>query len=474
LREAKKSLAFRRRARSRAVSKTKETANQRRARLGSTMFGTAERCNQKRQTAMAARMNRRLFGMLSKRLDELGLDEIDDTRDDRGKRWRLGTLLRATLGAMVAGAKSLAKVEDLSERMSQPTRRLLGVRRRLPDTTLRNALCTIEPDKLRSPLHALVRKAHRRKALEPDELPFGVVSLDGKGFSIPSSDDWYAQRQTQGQDAALTGIVRTVTATLTSSAAKPIIDVTPIPAHTNEMGVFELALDSLCRAYRGIELFTLVTYDAGACSAHNATLVRARDLHYLFGLTAGQPTLLQDAKHWLGARGAAQADAVSEDIERGHRVVRRLFIGQVTVLLHGWEHLRTVLRIQTDTFDASGTLTRTDERYLISSLPSIRLTADHWLLVARRHWGVETSHQILDNAFEEDDHPWIEACPRAALVVAILRRIAYTMLALFRSVTQRSDERRAIPWQTLLTDLFVALITNTERELRDPNPILLR
>ena len=121
-----------------------------------------------------------------------------------------------------------------------------------------------------------------------------------------------------------------------------------------------------------------------------------------------------------------------------------------------FQHLRTVLRIQTDTFDASGTLTRTDERYLISSLPSIRLTADHWLLVARRHWGVETSHQILDNAFEEDDHPWIEACPRAALVVAILRRIAYTMLALFRSVTQRSDERRAIPWQTLLTDLFVA------------------
>jgi len=38
-------------------------------------------------------------------------------------------------------------VEALSERMSRPTRRLLGVRRRLPDTTLRSALCTIEPDK---------------------------------------------------------------------------------------------------------------------------------------------------------------------------------------------------------------------------------------------------------------------------------------------------------------------------------------
>ena len=114
---------------------------------------------------------------------------------------------------------------------------------------------------------------------------------------------------------------------------------------------------------------------------------------------------------------------------------------------------------------------RSHERYLISSLPSIRLTADHWLLVARRHWGVETSHQILDDAFEEDDHPWIEACPRAALVVAILRRIAYTMLTLFRSVTQRSDERRATPWETLMTDLFVALITTTELELRDPKPL---
>ena len=421
---------------------------------------------------MAARMNRRLFGMLSKRLDELGLDRIDDARDDRGKRWRLGTLLRATLAAMVAGAKSLAKVEDLSERMSQPTRRLLGIRRRLPDTTLRNALCTIEPDKLRKPLHALVRKAQRRKALEPNGLPFGVVSLDGKGFSIPSSDDWYAQRQTQGEDAALTGIVRTVTATLTSSAAKPIIDVTPIPAPTNEMGVFELALDSLCCAYRGLDLFKLVTYDAGACSANNATLVRARDLHYLFGLTAGQPTLLQDARHWLGARKAAEADASSEDFERGHRVVRRLFIGQVTVLLDGWEHLRTVLRIQTESFD--GKAKPPDERYLISSLPSVRLTADHWLLVARRHWGVETSHQILDNAFEEDDHPWIETCPRAALVVAILRRIAYTMLTLFRSVTQRSDERRAIPWDTLMTDFFGTLITTTMFELQEPRPLRRR
>src|SRR3954465_7641495 len=109
---------------------------------------------------MAARMNRRIFGMLSQRLDELRLDEVDDARDDRGKRWRLGALLRATLGAMLSGAKSLAQVEALSERLSRPMRRLLGIGRRLPDTTLRNALCTVEPGELCQPLRTLVRKAH--------------------------------------------------------------------------------------------------------------------------------------------------------------------------------------------------------------------------------------------------------------------------------------------------------------------------
>jgi hypothetical protein len=68
-------------------------------------------------------------------------------------------------------------------------------------------------------------------------------------------------------------------------------------------------------------------------------------------------------------------------------------------------------------------------------------------------------------------HPWIDACPRAALVVAILRRIAYTMLTLFRTVTQRSDERRAIPWDTLMTDFFVTLLTTTILELQEPRPL---
>ena len=108
---------------------------------------------------------------------------------------------------------------------------------------------------------------------------------------------------------------------------------------------------------------------------------------------------------------------------------------------------------------------RRDNRYFLSSLPRCRLTDAHWLLVVRRHWGVETAHQILDTALSEDEHPWIEAHPRAALVVAILRRIAYTLLTLFRSVTQRSDDRRNVPYKALLADIWMALITTTPEQI---------
>ena len=407
--------------------------------------------------------------MLTKRLDEAALDQVEDRRDDRGKRWSLDSLLRAVVGATLAGSQSLADVEALTERLSRPVRGLLGVRRRLPDTTLRSALCAVEPWQVVPALHTLVRKAQRRKALEPSELPFGVVSLDGKAFSIPAADDWYAQRQTQGEGKPLMGVVRSITATLTSSPARPIIDVTPVLAFTNEMGAFETALDSLCGAYSG--LFQLVTYDAGACSVYNAGLVRARDLHYLFGLTASQPTLLEEAQRWLGSRDEAEADATSEDLERGCKVVRRLFLGDALAAPDGWPHLRTVLRVHTQVFDAkTGEEKSKDDRYLISSLPKPRLTLQNWLLVSRRHWGVETSHQILDTAFAEDGHPWIESHPRAALVVSILRRITYTLLALFRSVTQRSEQRRAVPWKALMADCYFALVSATVADLASPQP----
>lgn len=402
------------------------------------------------------RMTRRLAAMLATRIDEARFNEVQDGRDPRGRRWEIGTLLTVVAAAMAAGAKSLAGAERITATLPRAARRWLGIDRRVPDTTLRDALGRIRPQELVSCLHAVVLAAHRRKALQAVEiLPFGVVSLDGKGFSIPGCDDFYAQRQTQDEQAPLVGLVRTVTATLTSSPARPCIDVTPIPATTNESGHFQQALDHLVATYGHLDLFRMVTYDAGACSLGNATAVREQNLHYLFGLKGTQPTLYREAKLWLGSLTSEQATALTEDSTGGKVVVRRLYLGPCTAEPEGWTHLRTV----------HGNRVAHENRYFISSLATDRLSPEQWMYLIRAHWGVETTHQILDVALEEDKHPWIESEPRAALVVAVIRRIVYTMLALFRSVTQRSDERRVVPWKSLLDDIRDALLVLADHHL---------
>lgn len=416
--------------------------------------------------AEKARRNRRVMGMLKKRLAEARLDEVPDPRDRRGRRWPLGTLLRSAVVGLVSGAESLCDVERTTAELTPAVRRRLGIRRRVPDTTLRDTLCKLRPAEVRPHLHRVVRAAHRRKALSvAPGLPFGIVSLDGKATAVPSSDDFYAQRQTSGESPTLVGVVRTVTATLTSHPARPCIDVTTIPASTNEMGAFEAALRGLVSAYNGIDLFRLVSYDAGACSLDNAGLVRQLGLHYLFGLKSSQSTLWREANLVLGSLSPEQAAATTEDVEHGRPVVRRVYLTPVIEGFADWTHLRTVLRVESVTLDARGAVLSRDNRYFLSSLPLRRMTAAQWLLAARRHWGVETTHQILDVTFHEDDHPWIESNPRATAVVIVLRRIAYTLLALWRSVTLRADEHRTRPWRAILRDVSLTLLTTNEREL---------
>jgi hypothetical protein len=56
------------------------------------------------------------------------------------------------------------------------------------------------------------------------------------------------------------------------------------------------------------------------------------------------------------------------------------------------------------------------------------------------------------------------------LAVLVLRRIAYTILALFRSVTLRSDHNRATPWLVLLRSVRDALVAATAEHLAGLRP----
>jgi predicted transposase YbfD/YdcC len=413
-----------------------------------------------------------MAGVLSARLPEIGLEQVVDGRSPQGIRWpKLQPLLAAPLVAMAAGLKSFADTEKLTEEMSPAMRKKLGISRRIPDTTMRNTMVKLSPEELRKALRRQTKAAHRRKALMPEGFPFGVVSVDGKYTAIDAWDDDFSQRQSGAEGPEAYGLVRTFNCALVSSRAKVCIDSSPIPSHTNEMGQFPKVIDVLVNGYKHTKLFAMVSADAGSCSEENGRHVTAHGLHYIFGLKGTQPTLQTEARAHLARRTSDECDAKTVDIRGRYEVTRRLYLTTEMAGFLDWTHLQTTLRVESEMVDIeTGEVVEQDEddvnRYFIASLEGDRLTPSEWLRLVRMHWGVENNcHNTWDTAFEEDDRRWITADPKGAMNVMLLRRLAYNMLALFRSVTQRSEENRMTQWKDILRWVYNTLIAAQETEL---------
>ncbi len=423
--------------------------------------------------AMNVRMTRRVAGMLGARLAEVGFEQVADPRKSQTRvKWSLEELLTAATLGMTAGCRSLAETETLTDEMSPAMRRRLSIRGRIPDTTQRDTLVRVEPDELRSVLGRQVSQAHRRKALLPHGLPFGVVAMDGKVTAIPAWDEAYAQKQTHSAGKGAHGAVRMYTSALISSRAVVCLDAAPIPSATNEMGHFPKMLERLVASYKGKRLFRLVATDAGACSKANAEhIVDTHGLEYLLALKSPQLELWREATRLLATRSAKDADATSNDVVGREMVTRRVYLTEDMVGYHDWDHLRVVLRVESERKDiATGKLIEQKaedcNRYYLCSLERNQLRDEQWLDLVRRYWGVENQcHHTWDTAFREDERPWIVTEPQGTVVLMLLRRIAYNALALFRSVTQRSEERRATPWKTLLRWVYNTLIAARSHDL---------
>jgi hypothetical protein len=114
----------------------------------------------------------------------------------------------------------------------------MKIPRRVPDTTMRDALVRQHPFEIREAIFRQVRAARLRKALPRSRLPFHVAALDGRGTATPSWDHHYAQQKTYDDGQKAHGLVRTITVAMVSTPAKPVLDAVPVPAETNEAGIF--------------------------------------------------------------------------------------------------------------------------------------------------------------------------------------------------------------------------------------------
>lgn len=396
---------------------------------------------------------RRAAGMLAVGLAGAGLDRIEDERSSRNRRWAPVIVFTTILLGMLTGQRSFKDTERLTTTMSSALRRKVGIRRRVPDTTQRDQVMSAKPGSVRFALHRQVRTALRRKQLEPVGLPCGVLTLDGKVVMTMLDDSAYAQPHGDGRFC-----VRTMTCALVSGRATVCIDVSPIPREHNEMAWFVPTLAGVIEAYGRSEMFQLITTDAGMVSKENADFVHD-DLHlgYLFALKENQPTLVAEVDRFLGRLPAKSGCAETREKIGGRTHVRRLWLTEEVAGSHGWTHLSTGLRVQYTVQEKDGTVVSTMDRLFISNEKLKRFTPEQWLAIVRAHWRVENDvHKTLDVAMAEDDRPWSRD-PRAMLTLQVLRRIACNALTLFRSVSLRSDGKKAMPWRDLFDWLMQAV-----------------
>lgn len=216
--------------------------------------------------------------------------EKADGRSTRGRRWKKAIpLFKAALLCIAAGCKGPTEAEELMKDMPAWVRKMIGIRRWIPDTTLRTFLCKVVPEQLCNLIYIIGYDAWRRRALRfVEDLPFHVMSLDGKYPSVSDTgesdnhdkSDYLQVHHDKDTKEVTHGLVRTVTATLVTALGRPIMGATPIPGDTNEQGSFKKAFGDLVRFYG--RLFVMVMYDAGATSLSNADAVIAAGKHYFF------------------------------------------------------------------------------------------------------------------------------------------------------------------------------------------------
>ncbi len=258
-------------------------------------------------------------------------------------------------------------------------------------------------------------------------------------------------------------MLRTITCALVSARGAPCLDAVPLAGNTNEAAAFRIGFDELVRAHDS--RFQLISYDAGAAASYNAATVVRAGKDYLFALKDDQPLKVRTARWLLEDQPVV---ARTDDTLSNHRsVVRTLRWAPVRGLSKGqepifWPSTKTVVEVTAETHER-GVVVAREARLFLCSLDRAALSPEQWLLAVRRHWGVENDcHRTFDIIFDEDDHPWIDMNPQGTLVVLLLRRLAYNLLTLFRSVTQRDEQRRAMPWKELLSWVEWTLLVATD------------
>jgi hypothetical protein len=405
----------------------------------------------------------RFARFLRKRGNRPDFSPVKDARKRRGRRWMLPTLFNAVFIGMMAFETSLRGVESLTRDLDG-CRRHLGINRRVPDSTLARLLAKHRDESgLRQVLVGQIRRAERKKALEPVRLPINMVAVDGQTIlSSKKKINDPACQPAHYDDGTTYYRLHALHAVLVSAASQPCIDQLLVRGKTNEMGEYIKFVDRLQATYgRSHDRLELIASDAGMTSSENAKHTNALHLGYMMGVKENQPTLLREAERLCGWGAHKQNGHVCEaatpwERYRGDRIRRELFRSRDIEDWPAWESARQIWRVKQTTESPDGKVT-VENRYFITNLAWGRLSGIEILTAVRMMWGVENGcHWSLDVMLKQDTRCWCTT-GKAQRMLSWLRLLAYNALRLLKDRYQRGKKSRAMPWDDVRRRLIKAL-----------------
>lgn len=379
-------------------------------------------------------------------------------RDPRRKKpkYRLADVWRTAVVTLCTLTQSVREATRFAKDHVGPM--VCGIGR----TALADVLSRLDPEEVVGVLHQQVHTEHRRKALQPQGLPVGVLAFDGRcNWTGNEKVNEYCQRSHKDdRDQTPFWQYRVVRAVLVSSAAPICVHEEPIPADTNDMGVFARAYERVLKEFGRSELFEIVSCDAGFCSLENATRIHESGRAYIFGLKQNQPELYREAQRVLLPKAEEERpECVSEFVKEGGFFVQcRLWRTREMRGWNGWDHLRQVWLVRKVRVKDDGREEVVEDRFFAVSVPVNRLKPWEILEVVRRHWRIENEcYWTLDTQWKEDSGLWVRK-GNGLIVCGILRMIAYNIVALLRYVHGKTLSWRRKPWRYIADRIYEYLV----------------
>jgi predicted transposase YbfD/YdcC len=331
--------------------------------------------------------------------------ELEDYRRQGSVNHLLIDILFITICAVISGANNLKAVAVYAKHKQVWLTRVLGLINGVPSyTTFWTVFVLLDPIALEK---CFVQWVQSKLTLIADS----VVSIDGK-----------AQRGTvkKGSPHSFVHIV-----SAWSAAHHLTLGQLKVDGKSNEITAIPELLDVL-----DVE-GTIVTLDAMGCQANIADKIVKKGADYVLALKGNQQSLADEVENYFKQAEAINFEGIefdaigSKEVGHGRIEKREVYVTEDIDWLpqkHRWRNLKSIVMVISERM-LPGQPPSVEKRYYITSLSASALKVANAI---RKHWGIESTHWILDVAFREDEQN--ADAGNIAENMSLVRRIALNLL----------------------------------------------